>query len=80
MFLESFHNQLKTVYFEGKRNRRIDILLETLLQIENNLYFKHLAASKFSIPSDENIQTADRHKSSFEISDSSVSQVHENTF
>lgn len=80
MFLESFHNQLKTVYFEGKRNRRIDILLETLLQIENNLYFKHLAASKFSIPSDENIQTADRHKSSFEISDSSVSQVNENTF
>ncbi|XP_062578188.1 uncharacterized protein LOC134240103 [Saccostrea cucullata] len=33
---ESFHNQLKTVYFEGKRNRRIDVLLETLLQIENN--------------------------------------------
>ncbi|XP_048735607.2 uncharacterized protein LOC125651055 [Ostrea edulis] len=80
MFLESFHNQLKTIYFEGKRNRRIDILLETLLQIENNLYFKHLAAKKFNIPSGEIMKTLDRHQSSFEIQNSSVCQVYENTF
>lgn len=80
MFLESFHNQLKTIYFEGKRNRRIDILLETLLQIENNLYFKHLAAKKFNMPSEGNLKAFDRHQSSFEIHDSSVCQVNENTF
>ena len=80
MFLESFHNQLKTVYFEGKRNRRIDILLDTLLQIENNVYFKHLAAQKFSLPSEENIKTSDRHQGSYDISNSSVFQVNENTF
>ncbi|XP_062599776.1 uncharacterized protein LOC134261354 isoform X2 [Saccostrea cucullata] len=80
MFLESFHNQLKTVYFEGKRNRRIDVLLETLLQIENNLYFKHLASQKFSMPSQENIKTSDRHQSSFDICDSAICQVNEDTF
>lgn len=69
MFLESFYNQLKIVYFEGKRNRRIDIFFEILLQIENNLYFKYLVVSKFSIFLDENIQIVDRYKSSFEILD-----------
>ena len=38
MFVESFHNKLKTVYFGGKRNRRLDVLVETLLQIENHIY------------------------------------------
>jgi hypothetical protein len=35
MFVESFHNQLKTIYFAGKSNRRVDVLLEALLKIEN---------------------------------------------
>ena len=80
MILESFQNELKTVCFEGKRNRRIDILLDTLLQIENNLYSKHLAAQKFSLPSEEKIKTSDRHQGSYDISNSSVFQVNENTF
>ena len=33
MFIESFHNQLKTIYFEGKRNRSVDVFVDTLLRI-----------------------------------------------
>nr|XP_022334767.1 uncharacterized protein LOC111131491 [Crassostrea virginica] len=42
MFVESFHNQLKTIYFEGKRNRRVDVLVETLLRIEKKLFMNRL--------------------------------------
>ena len=30
LFIESFHNQLKTIYFEGKRNRSVNVLVDTL--------------------------------------------------
>lgn len=55
MFVESFHNQLKTIYFEGKRNRRIDVLVDTLLQIEKNLFMTRLRRLSYNLPSDENI-------------------------
>ena len=55
MFVESFHNQLKTIYFSGKRNRRVDVLLETLLKIENDHFIKHLQRVSFNNPTDEDI-------------------------
>ena len=39
--LHSFHNKLKTVYLNGKVNRRIDVLLDVLLKIEHDQYFQY---------------------------------------
>ena len=40
-FVFSFHNQLKTVYLNGKVNRRVDYLIHHLLQYEKNAYFHY---------------------------------------
>ena len=42
MFLEAFHRTLKIVYLEQKSNRRIDMLLHTLLKIAKNKIFERL--------------------------------------
>ena len=61
MFLESFHNQLKTNYFSGKRNRRLDVLLDTLLRIENDHYIRYLKMTSYNNPTDEDVRLQDRH-------------------
>ena len=40
-FVFSFHNQLKTVYLNGKVNRRVDYLIHHLLQYEKKAYFRY---------------------------------------
>ena len=46
----SFHNKLKTVYLNGKVNRRIDYLLDALLRIEKDNFFKYMRLkSQFDI-------------------------------
>ena len=52
MFIESFHNKLKTLYFGKKRSRRIDVLIETLLQTENQIYIDHFKRIKYDLPAD----------------------------
>ena len=42
MFTESFHRLLKVVYLEGKQNRRIDNLLNTLIRIARDLIYEHI--------------------------------------
>ena len=41
MYLNSFHNKLKTVYLNGKVNRRIDVLLDLLLKVEHDSFFQY---------------------------------------
>lgn len=80
MFVESFHNQLKTIYFEGKRNRRIDVLLETLLKLENNLFINHFKRVAYNMPSKEDSDTQNRHKSSLQIPDGHIKQLSDRFF
>ncbi|GBO20864.1 hypothetical protein AVEN_58168-1 [Araneus ventricosus] len=40
-YCESFHSQLKTVYFDRKYNRRIDELISTLLNMEIDRFLKY---------------------------------------
>ena len=42
MYLESFHNVLKTAYMERKANRRVDTLLHTLLKVARDKAFERL--------------------------------------
>ena len=37
----SFHNQLKTIYLNGKVNRRVDFLIHHLLQFEKDAFFQY---------------------------------------
>ncbi|XP_062604065.1 uncharacterized protein LOC134265856, partial [Saccostrea cucullata] len=80
MFVESFHNQLKTIYFSGKRNRRIDVLLDTLLKIENDHFIRHLQRVSYNNPSDEDIRITDRHRKSLEIDNTKVKQISSSVF
>lgn len=37
----SFHNQLKTVYLNGRVNRRVDYLIHHLLEYEKDAFFRY---------------------------------------
>lgn len=39
----SFHNQLKTVYLNGRVNRRVDYLIYHLLEFEKDAYFRYMS-------------------------------------
>merc|ERR1712074_187405 len=41
MFVESFHNRLKTFYANRKRNKRVDDLLNLLLRIEEDDFWRN---------------------------------------
>lgn len=77
MFVESFYNQLKTVFCEGKCNGRVDVLIDTLLQIEKNLFMTRLHRLKFNSPSGENINNADHHQRSLDIDDYCILQIND---
>ena len=80
MFVESFHNLLKTIYFSGKRNRRIDVLLDTLLKIENDFFIKHLQRVSYNNPTDGDVQVKDRHDRGLDIDNSKIKQINSHTF
>ena len=46
MFVEAFHHKLKSMYFQGKQNHRIDRLLYTLLKIARDIVFQGLCKDK----------------------------------
>ena len=78
MFVESFHNKLKSVYFEKKQNRRIDRLVETLLRIESHMLLSHFKQVTYNTASCAN--SANRHENSLQVDDASFCQVNEKTF
>ena len=78
MFVESFHNKLKSVYWDKKLNRRVDRLLDTLLQIERDIYVNHLSSNIYDSGNTGN--SNNRHSSGLQIDDNCVNQVNEITF
>ena len=61
MYVESFHNRLKTYYMKRRANRRIDDLLNLLLEIEEDDYWRHCLDGKYR--RQENIKKVSlRHK------------------
>lgn len=72
MFVESFHNQLKTFYLSGKGNRRIDVLIHTLLRFENDHLIKHLHQVSYNNSTENDMHTIDRHDRGLEIDDNKV--------
>ncbi|XP_065910037.1 uncharacterized protein [Dysidea avara] len=68
MYLESFHNKLKTVYLNGKVNRRIDVLLDVLLKIEHDQFFQYEMKHRLLYPNKQTIKIEDAHKRGIKIS------------
>ena len=65
--LLSFHNKLKTTYLNGKVNRRVDVLLEVLLKVEHDQYFRY--ELKHRLQQQNKVVTRDhcRHKRGLSI-------------
>ena len=79
-FVESFHNKLKSYYFSRVQNRRIDILLNTILQVEQDAYGDRLLRQMRNQPSIEVQHINDRHTSSMLIFETAVVQHSETHF
>lgn len=68
----SFHNKLKTTYLHGKVNRRVDFLLDALLRIEKDNFFKYMRMKKLFDINRKAILEEDRHKKGYAISTDQV--------
>eukprot|EP00794_Sanderia_malayensis_P020831 gene20831-22875_t len=79
MFVESFHNRLKTYYMQRRRTRRLDDLINLLLTIEEDDYWRHRLDIMYG--KDERVKTTvNRHKRAMQIKDVDVSQVTQNVW
>ena len=76
MFTESFHRLLKVVYLEGKQNRRIDNLLNTLIRIARDLIYEHIRKEEIGKKSHRKCEIHKRHKTAIKINGScTVTQI-----
>ena len=58
----SFHNKLKISYLNGKVNRRIDFLIDALLKIEKDCFFKQMSNRRLQCLNRREIKEANRHE------------------
>lgn len=73
--LESFHRVLKYVYFDGRANKRIDVLIQILLKVIRNLCFDRLIKFKKGKATEKRRITLKRHNEGKLISPHNVKQV-----
>ena len=72
MFLEAFHRVLK---IQHKHNRRVDVLLTTLLKISRNKEFERLLKIENGKPTHRICEINKRHKSALEMQKQSQNKV-----
>ena len=77
MALESFHRVLKSVYFNRKRNKRVDNLLSELLKIARDKAFEAWAKFEKGKRTNKIKDIDQRHKFSQQIDKSTIVQVSE---
>ena len=75
----SFHNKLKTTYLNGKVNRQVDFLLDTLLRIEKDNFFKYMRMKKLFEINQKAILEENRHQKGQKIPTERV-EVHIHTY
>ena len=76
MYVESFHNRLKTFYMNRRLNKRIDDLLNILLDIEENDYWRYRRDLEYR--SGRNIQKEiSRHTRGIKIQDIDIVRVND---
>ena len=67
ILMYSFHAKLKTIYLNGKVNRRIDFLIDALLKIERDCYFKQMSNKRLQCLNRREIKEANRHERGLKI-------------
>ena len=70
MFVESFHNRLKTFYMDRKPNKRLDDLINLLLSIEEDDYWRHKRDLIYNVGSFQ--VSMPRHKRGIAISNDDI--------
>ena len=63
----SFHNMLKTTYLDGKVNRRVDFLIDALLRIERDQFFRSMYKSYMYQTNQKDLSEKQRHQRSLQI-------------
>ena len=75
----SFHNKLKTTYLNGKVNKRIDFLLDVLLRVERDNFFKYMEKEILHPINYKVVQEEDRHCRGLKINADHVKVIHSYT-
>ena len=65
--LHSFHAKLETNYLNGKVNRRVDFLIDALLRIEEDCFFKVAQKQRMGIVNQQEIKESHRHQRGLQI-------------
>ena len=65
--LFSFHANLKTNYLNGKVNRRVDFLIDALLRIEKDCFFKVAQKERLGAVNKKEIKEEYRHERGLKI-------------
>ena len=73
MFLESYHNRIKTFYCKRRKNKRVDELIQLLLQIEEDDYWR-LKQERFFNPSGATLPAEERHQRGMKITNIDVEE------
>ena len=71
MFAEAFHNRLKTHFMKRKPNRRIDSLINLLLEIEEEDYWRRQEDLAYQ-PTPKLVSDVSKHKKGLSIPDSEL--------
>ena len=70
--LDSFHNKLKTTYLDGKVNRRVDYLLDTLIRMERDQFFGYMYKTQMLQTNPKDQSETQRHERGLSIPVSAV--------
>ena len=78
MYVESFHNILKTYYMERKPDKRVDDLTNVLLTYEEDAYWRH-KREKIYETKHQSVNNNSRHARGMAIADEDLTVLNETT-
>ena len=76
--INSFHNELKTTYLDGKVNRRVDYLLDTLIRMERDQFFGYMYKTQMLQANPKDNSESQRHERGLNIPITAVKVSHKN--
>ena len=74
--IHSFHNQLKTVHLNGKVNRRVDFLVNHLLEYEKDAFFHYKSARQLPPAMNKKAKEQSRHQRGLQIPTNMVKVIY----
>ena len=76
--VNSFHNKLKTTYLDGKVNRRVDYLLDTLIRMERDQFFGYNYKTQMLQANPRDNSETQWHERGLNIPITAVKVIHKN--